>query len=361
MASWENIDIVRENGERVRAMAPVIVSASRSTDIPAFYADWFFHRLDTGYSAWRNPFNNKYSFISYKNTEFIVFWSKNPKKLIGRSQYLKEHNIECYIQYTLNDYVAEGLECGVPCVEERIETFQRLVDEYGKGHVVWRHDPLVLTDSMGLDNLIDKIENIGDKLQGYTERLVFSFADIESYGKVKRNMQHNDIRYREWQQEEMDIFAQRLVQLNTQKGWHYELATCGEPGRYHGIIANHCVDERLILRFAYNHLSILKLLHAEIKTIDTCGGLFAPPAAPPDDAIYIDNNRYIVVNKDNRDKGQRDACGCCISKDIGEYNTCPHQCEYCYANNSKETALANFARHNDNKTSETITGITPTL
>ena len=76
--SWNKINIQRENGEWTEAQAPLIVSASRSTDIPAFYADWFFHRLKVGYSAWTNPFNGVKSYVSYQNTRFIVFWSKNP-------------------------------------------------------------------------------------------------------------------------------------------------------------------------------------------------------------------------------------------------------------------------------------------
>lgn len=75
----EKIKIHRESGEIVEAQAPVILSASRSTDIPAFYADWFFHRLNVGYSAWINPYNNTKSYVSYRNTRLIVFWSKNPE------------------------------------------------------------------------------------------------------------------------------------------------------------------------------------------------------------------------------------------------------------------------------------------
>lgn len=77
--AWDKDKIVRENGDIAEAQAPVIISASRSTDIPAFYADWFFHRLEKGYSAWTNPFNGVKSFVSYKNTRFIVFWSKKSK------------------------------------------------------------------------------------------------------------------------------------------------------------------------------------------------------------------------------------------------------------------------------------------
>ena len=41
----EKIEIELDNKEKALAQAPVIVSSSRSTDIPAFYCDWFFHRL----------------------------------------------------------------------------------------------------------------------------------------------------------------------------------------------------------------------------------------------------------------------------------------------------------------------------
>ena len=90
MAKWDKPKIQRENGESVEAQAPIIVSASRSTDIPAFYADWFFHRLKIGYSAWTNPFNGVKSYVSYQNTRFIVFWSKNPQPLVKHLDYLKE-------------------------------------------------------------------------------------------------------------------------------------------------------------------------------------------------------------------------------------------------------------------------------
>ena len=106
MATWEHTDI-NIDGKLVRAQAPVIISASRSTDIPAFYADWFFKRLETGFSAWTNPFNGVKSYISYAKTRFIVFWSKNPRPLLDYLHILKKRGIKCYIQYTLNDYEAD--------------------------------------------------------------------------------------------------------------------------------------------------------------------------------------------------------------------------------------------------------------
>ena len=120
--AWDKVKITRDNGEVVDAQAPIIVSASRSTDVPAFYADWFFYRLEKGYSAWTNPFNGVQSYVSYEKTRFIVFWSKNPRPLIPYLHILKEKNINCYIQFTMNDYEEEGLEKGVPRLAERIET-----------------------------------------------------------------------------------------------------------------------------------------------------------------------------------------------------------------------------------------------
>lgn len=171
MATWAKQKLPRENGELVDMQVPVLVSASRSTDIPAFYADWFFYRLDkAGYSAWTNPFNGVKSYVSYKNTRFIVFWSKNPRPLLQYLPILEKRGIKCYIQYSLNDYEAEGLEKNVPSLSQRIETFKQLVDRLGEGHVVWRFDPLVLTDKISADNLLAKVENIGDQLLGYTEK-----------------------------------------------------------------------------------------------------------------------------------------------------------------------------------------------
>ena len=349
MAQWKKDKIQRENGEQVDAQFPVIVSASRSTDIPAFYADWFFHRLKDGYSAWTNPFNHVQSYVAYRDTRFIVFWSKNPEPLLQHLDYLDERKIGCYIQYTLNDYEAEGLERGVPSLDKRIATFKALVARLGKGRVIWRFDPLILTDKISIDDLLCKVENIGNQLVGFTEKLVFSFADIAAYRKVKSNLESNHINYTEWTKEQMIEFAQRLVELNTKNGWNFVLATCGEVADLDGIQHNRCVDDDLMIRFANHDKVLMDFLKVEIKE----KGLFddVPPTA-----IILNETQYAIKNKDNRDKGQRPACGCMVSKDIGEYNTCPHQCEYCYANSSKELAVANWRRHNNNKFGETITG-----
>lgn len=346
----EDRTIILDNGEIAKATFPVVVSASRSTDIPAFYADWFFERLKKGYSAWTNPFNRrKKSYVAYEDTRFIVFWSKNPRPLLCHIDYLKDRRIGCYVQYTLNDYEEEKLERGVPPIKERIETFKLLVDKLGKGAVVWRFDPLILTDKIDMDKLLRKIEYIGDQLRGYTEKLVFSFADILSYRKVKTNLERSHINYIDWTKEQMIEFAKKLVCINKDKGWNYILATCGEPADLDGVEHNHCVDDRLMVRFSHKSTDLMNFLGVEIRN-DSAFHLFE------DSAILLEDNSYAIINKNNKDKGQRTACGCMKSKDIGEYNTCPHLCEYCYANESKEVAVANWKRHQENKIGDTITG-----
>lgn len=354
MATWTKENLPKNNGDVVPMQMPIIISASRSTDIPAFYSDWFFHRMKMGYSAWTNPFNGVKSYVSYRDTRFIVFWSKNPLPLINHLDYLKERKIGYYIQFSLNDYEKEGLERGVPPLVERIDTFKRLVDKLGKGRIIWRFDPMILTDDISVDDLLKKVENIGNQLKDYTEKLVFSYADIFSYRKVKANLEKNKIPYNEWTESQMLEFAERLAALN--KKWGYILATCGEKIdlEQFGVKKNRCIDDELIIRLAYEDKVLMDYLKVTIHPMPVAD-LFGNATPLPSDAIILPNGTY-ATHGDNRDKGQRQFCGCIKSKDIGEYNTCPHLCEYCYANTSKETAQRNYRKHCDSPYSETILG-----
>lgn len=355
MATWKKENLTRENGEMVPMQVPIIVSASRSTDIPAFYADWFFYRLKVGYSAWTNPFNGVKGYVSYKDTRFIVFWSKNPRPMLPHLDYLKERNIGCYIQYTLNDYEKEGLERGVRPLAERIETFKLLVDKLGVERMIWRFDPMILTDDISVDNLLDKVENIGNQLKGYTDKLVFSYADIIGYRKVKANLEKSNIPYHEWTEDQMNEFACKLSNMNRELGWNFQLATCGEKIdiKKYGILHNRCIDGDLIARLAWKDKKLMNFMNVTIEDIPA-PSLFGE-AELPEDAILLPHNHYFLSTH-KKDAGQRLFCECMASKDIGEYNTCPHLCEYCYANTTKQIAIDNRKRHLQNKESETITG-----
>ncbi|MGM9796078.1 MAG: DUF1848 domain-containing protein [Parabacteroides sp.] len=342
MASWTKAWLPRKNGELVEMVLPEVISASRSTDIPAFYADWFFHRLKVGYSAWTNPFNGVRSYVSYQHTRFIVFWSKNPRPLLSHLAELEERGIDCYIQYTLNDYHLEGLEPEVRPLGERIDTFKRLVDRLGSSRVIWRFDPLILTDQITQDALLEKVQRIGEQLRGYTEKLVFSFADIAAYKRVKGNLDRLGVHYREWDDASMRQMAEGLARMN--QSWGLRLATCGERIDLSnlGIERNHCVDDELMIRLAYRDKALMDFLKVRIESIPTAS-LFDTAPALPAGAILLPDGRY-AVRGNNRDSGQRLYCGCMRSKDIGEYNTCIHSCAYCYANSSSEAARANYNR-----------------
>lgn len=353
MANWSHIEINVE-GQIVKAQAPIIVSASRSTDIPAFYSDWFFNRLDKGYSVWTNPFNGVKSYISYNQTRFIIFWSKNPRPLLDYLHILEKKNIKCYIQYTLNDYEDEKLE-KVSTLYTRIETFKMLVNRLGKGSVIWRFDPMILTDYISIDHLLRKVQNIGDQLKGYTEKLVFSYADIKSYKKVKSNLERNGIPYHEWDETLMEEFAQKLSVINKKREWNYTLATCGEKIdiEKYGIEHNRCIDGDLITKLAWRDTKLMEFMKVKIENIPA-PTLFEEINIPNGAIMLPDNHYFISAHK--KDPGQRDLCGCMAAKDIGEYNTCPHLCEYCYANASKEIAIANWKQHLNNPNAETIIG-----
>lgn len=340
--NWKRINIKTENGDNVEAQAPTIISASRSTDIPAFYSDWFINRLEKGYLVWKNPFNQKPLYVTFDNTRLIVFWSKNPKPIIQHLDYLNDKKLNYYFQYTLNDYVKENLEPSVPSVESRIETFIKLSEKIGKEKVIWRFDPLILTDKIGVDELLHKIEKIGSELSPYTDKLVFSFADIGIYKKVQSNLNRSNIKYSEFDNVSMNEFANGLKELNQK--WQLEIGTCAEKidlAKY-GIIHNKCIDDELIKRLFYDDIKLMEFLGYELKKAD----------------LFDIKEELVPIKKRNlKDKGQRELCGCIFSKDIGEYNTCLHLCEYCYANTSKKVVLDNYNRVKDNKqTSETITG-----
>ncbi len=329
---WGKKSITTDNGNIVEAITPIIISASRSTDIPAFYSKWFFNRLEKGYIAWTNPFNQKTQFVALDEVRFVVFWTKNPQPILPYLEILDKRGIGYYFQITLNDYEEEGLEPNVPPLKQRIETFISLSKKIGKQKTIWRYDPLLLSDKLTLSELLKKIEIIGGKINFYTEKLVFSFADINIYCKVVNNLNRTNSTYREFTQVEMMELARQMQILNIK--WKIKIATCAEEINLNnfGIVKNKCVDDKLIIDISHNDNILMKWFGGENKLNSLFG------------AEYISNPKL-------KDKGQRKVCGCMISKDIGMYNTCNHLCAYCYANNSSDLVKKNFLKHNDNSPS----------
>ena len=179
----EKVEILTDNGTTVKAIAPVIISASRSTDIPAYFPKWFATRFNggRGYVKWFNPFNQKPVFVSFEKTKVIVFWTKNPKPLIPYLPQLDAAGVHYYFHFTLNDYQQENLEPNVPSLESRIQTFKELASLLGPERIVWRFDPVLFTKTLTPRELATRIFKISKKLKGCTNRLVFSFIDIKVY------------------------------------------------------------------------------------------------------------------------------------------------------------------------------------
>ena len=305
---WDKTVINTRDGQ-VEGVAPVIISASRATDIPAYHSRWFMNRLENGYVKWINPFNRQPQYISFAKTRVIVFWTKNPEPMLDLLPQLDQAQINYYFQYTLNDYQSENLEPNLPSLEERISTFKDLSRKIGKEKVIWRFDPLVLMGNMTVADLLARIERVGQEIHAYTSKLVVSFVDIKGYQKVERNLQKQKLACRELTTSDINELAEGLQELN--QSWNLALATCAEGYDLSdfGIQPNKCIDGQLMLRLFSHDQKLLDFLHQA-------------------------NNL--------KDKGQRALCGCIASKDIGQYNTCLNLCAYCYANNSPRTVRTNF-------------------
>ncbi len=311
---WDRVTLQVEGDGAVEAPAPILVSASRRTDIPAFYAEWFIERLRAGVVRWVNPFSGDSQYVSLSRARAVVFWTKNPRPLMPFLPELDRRELGYYFQYTLNNYEAEGLEPGVPPLEERIGTFQELAQTIGKARVVWRYDPLMLAVGLPIDGLVDKVVRIGDRLRCHTEKLVIAFADIERYAKVQRRLRSSGQGCRELSPDEMRVFAEKLVAVT--RPWSLPVMACAEALDLSdlGITRNKCIDDALLARLFPHDVELTRFLGPE-----------------------HDRRRL-------RDKGQRKECGCIVSKDIGAYDTCPHLCRYCYANSSDQAVSAARAR-----------------
>ena len=340
----DKITIITDSGERAEATAPVIISASRSTDIPAFYAKWFFNRLKKGYCVWYNPFNRQKMYVSFAYCKVVVFWTKNPKTILPYLHELDERGIHYYFQVTLNDYVDEGFEPNVPSVEERIKTFRELSERVGHERVIWRFDPLIIAPGITPRILLSRIWKIGNKLKGYTDKLVFSFVDVKAYRKVQSNLMKEtgcftkeNVEQAEMNEAQRLEMVEGLVKLReawASEGWNIKLATCAEEIdlEKYGIEHNRCIDGELMERVFGDDKELVYYLHT---------------GKWPEPDLFGEIPDIPAERKNLKDKGQRKVCGCMVSKDIGMYDTCRHFCVYCYANTSKECVLRNAARHSD--------------
>ena len=335
---WRTVQTAAAEGP-VKAIAPEIIAASRATDIPAFYTQWFMNRLRAGYARWVNPFNGRPQYVAFDHLRVVVFWSKNPLPLLPLLPQVEARGLAWYLEFTLNDYEAEGWEPNLPPLAKRIDTFRRFADAAGPERVVWRFDPLMLAGALAqnpnaCDVLLERMQRIGRALTGYTRKLVFSFADIADYRKVRENLRRAGLGWRDFSLAEMHVIAAGVARLAAEMD--VEPCTCGEKGDLSafGISHNRCTDPELILKLTNRHPDMLRLFG--IAPQQQLGLPLEMPCGA---------NLASVPHEYPRDTGQRAVCLCVPCKDVGQYDTCPHGCVYCYANTSPATAARNFQRH----------------
>lgn len=278
----------------------MILSVSRRTDIPSYYAEWFYNRIKEGFVCVRNPMNlHQVSEIRLTPdvVDCIVFWTKNPLLMMEKLDELRAYPY--YFQFTLTGY-GNDVEANLPDKKTMIiPMFQELSNRIGRERVIWRYDPIFFSDRYTVEYHIETFRAMAEALNGYTDKCVISFLDI--YAKIRKNME--SLSYYELEESELRSFAKEISRIAEQN--HICVGSCAEKIDLEdcGIVHNCCIDKRLIE----------KLIGCELKV--------------------------------GKDKNQRKECGCVESIDIGTYNTCRNGCAYCYANLGAKNVERNAAKY----------------
>lgn len=279
----------------------MIISASRRTDIPAFYSEWFINRVNEGFLYVRNPMSiHQVSKIRLTPdvVDFIVFWTKNPEEMLPKLDQLKDYNY--YFQFTLTSY-DKDIEVNVPTKGKYvITTFKKLSDKIGAERVIWRYDPILLNKKYTVDYHSENFEKIAKQLSDYTETCTISFLDF--YKKTERNLKESNV-------EDFTVITKKLIAKNL-----------SEIANQYGLKIDTCAEDIDLYEYGITHA----------QCIDA-------------DLMEKLTNYSFKVGKD---KNQRQECGCVESVDIGAYNTCKNGCKYCYANFNQQQVEINNTSHN---------------
>ncbi|MCX6565744.1 MAG: DUF1848 domain-containing protein [Candidatus Aminicenantes bacterium] len=270
----------------------MIISASRRTDIPAYFAGEFMAGIRAGFIDVphpRDPHKTSRVLLSPENVEAIVFWTRDPRPLLPHFRELDDRGYFFYFQCTLLD--------GPPCFDpegprgkEAIAAFRELAGTIGPDRVVWRYDPIVLSGRTGPAYHREKFEALADALTGATKRVMISLVDFyRSVVPRLRLLEKKDIVVRPPAPEDLEELIPALVETAAAHG--LEISSCAEEIDLAawGVRPGKCIDDELLSRLL---------------------------------------GRRLRVRKDPR---QRKACGCVESRDIGVYGTCRRGCVYCYA------------------------------
>lgn len=273
-------DIVSDN---------MIINVGGRTDIVNYYTPWLLNRLEEGYAYSRNPFarENVYKLsLKPEDVDCLLFCSKNYQPILKHIDDIDEkYNILC--NYTITAY-GKDIEPKVPSINQSIKTLKRLSDIVGENKILWRYDPILLTEKYTVEKHLETFEYMAEIISPLVYRCIFSFVDM--YKKVEENMP------------EIIPFAEEdKVKL---------LKGIGEISKKYNLYTQSCATNESYEKYG---------IHPAGCT--TC---------------EILEQAHNVVYKNVKGTGIRENCHCIPSRDIGAYNSCLSECKYCYANRKPE-------------------------
>lgn len=293
-----------------------VISASRRTDIPAFYSRWLMNRLRAGSCHWMNPFGGQVyrTSLAAEDVIALILWTRDPRPLAKHLGEMDELGFlgRYYFHVTINDY-PRSLDPHVADADAVVAAVRDLAARIGPGRVVWRYDPLLLTvgGPFTMEWHIARFTALAERLQGATHSCYFSFATY--YGKTGRRLDKveasNGVLFdRDPSLEERLCLVNALVPIAAKLG--IQLYSCCGPEMISSHVKQgHCIDADLV-----------RSLRPDLDL-----SLAAVPS--------------------------RKGCGCFESTDIGAFDSCLFGCEYCYATVSHSAAKK---RHHDHDPDDTI-------
>lgn len=288
-----------------------VISASRRTDIPAFYSEWLLNRVRAGFCHWTNPFSGQVYRVGLglEDVTAFVFWTRNPRPLLRHLPELDARGYRYTFHFTLTGY-GRPLETHNPDPQAAIAAFRTLALHAGPEFVVWRYDPIVISTRTPLAYHRQRFAELAAQLEGSTRRCTYSFLDF--YGKTRRN----------------------LAAVTAQHGYHFREPTVLERqdlledlsaiAEQHGMTLVSCCEE--------DYTTIPRVYRGSCVDLDLLSRLTGQPAL----AL--------------KPHPTREHCGCVRSVDIGSYDTCLFGCTYCYATNSRSAAQRQRAAHDPHDT-----------
>lgn len=276
----------------------MIINTGQRTDIPAFYSNWFYNRIREGSVCVRNPYYPQQVTEYRLNPEvvdLIAFCTKNPAPMLPRLWELSDYRM--YWHVTITPY-GKDIEPNVPPKEQVMESFCRLSERVGPQHIVWRYDPILITERYDLPFHIRAFNTMCERLQGASYEVIISFLDL--YEKTKKNFPEG----RSLSARERAAIGEAFSSAASEHG--FRLCTCleGTDLEAYGADCSGCMTRQKIER------------------------AFGEELAVP-------SGRSMV----------RGGCACLLGNDIGAYNSCGHGCRYCYANEDQELVHRNMQMH----------------